>query len=133
MSKIFEIIKICFISLLSLLIVVLLMIIMFFYNKTFNIMSTYKKMIAVEFFCPSGAIEKRDYWGKSGFTRFCQKDNQYHGRWTAWDNGEIVIDGSYKEGYKHGKWLYFNSKIVEYRNGVEVKSYSLPSKVAPKN
>ena len=85
--------------------------------------STWDAMKQVELNCPPGLKEKTERWSKLGYSRSCVKPTD--GKWEAWSDGYKQIDGFYKDGSKHGKWVFYNSdgsisKEIEYINNKEV-------------
>lgn len=84
----------------------------------------YSKMENSDFKCPSNSESEISGWGERGLLRSCKTRN---GRWQAWSEGILRIDGYYLNDKKHGQWTWYTKdglieKKIIYKDGVEVKS-----------
>lgn len=97
-----------------------------FGNETSRSLNATKVAIQkVPFTCMDGCEEVIERWSLLGYSRYCQKDGMRHGKWIAFENERLVIEGSYKLGKEDGQWVWYHSdgrvfRIVEYNEGVEV-------------
>jgi hypothetical protein len=85
---------------------------------------TWNSMQASPFPCPDGLEVKIEGWGENGFSRSCETKKE--GKWEAWEAGAKVIDGEYRNGKRHGRWLWYRhdgsvSRTIVYDEGVEVE------------
>lgn len=72
---------------------------------------------------PDGTILKRNEWYTDGIKEYeiPYKDSVPHGEFKRWTGyGDLVLEGEYKEGLRHGKWTsyyggHFNKKTESYR------------------
>ena len=48
--------------------------------------------------CAIGSEKKIEMWGQVGHSIGCYKNDKHHGKWVAWENGEIKFEGWYYEG-----------------------------------
>lgn len=77
------------------------------------------------FSCPPGYEEVIERWGLSGYSRYCQKDGLQHGKWIAFEDERLVIEGGYNLGNKNGRWIWYHEdgrifRIAEYNDGSEI-------------
>ena len=84
----------------------------------------------VPFSCPSGSEDTIERWGLYGYSRYCLKGGKKHGKWMAFEDSTLVIEGEYIQGIKEGNWKWYNSdgtifRIVEYKNGLETMDTKL--------
>ena len=54
-------------------------------------------------------------WGLLGYSRYCMKNGVIHGKWIAFENGKLAIEGRYKFGKKDDKWIYYHNDGRIYR------------------
>jgi len=81
----------------------------------------------VPFSCSADCEEVIERWSLLGYSRYCKKDGLRHGKWIAFENGRLVIEGSYKLGKEDGRWIWYHSdgrvfRIVEYDEGSEISN-----------
>ncbi len=77
------------------------------------------------FSCLTGCEEVIERWSLLGYSRYCKKYGLRHGKWIAFENERLVIEGSYKLGKEDGRWIWYHSdgrvfRIVEYDEGSEI-------------
>ena len=66
-------------------------------------------ILAVDFACDEGAREELERWSARGYARACYGPGDLlQGRWIAWEEGYLNIDGLYRDGEKDGEWKVFN-------------------------
>lgn len=87
--------------------------------------ATHEAMSASSFSCDQEATEKTQRWSKLGWARYCERDGQKDGLWQAWEAQHLSIEGRYRDGQQHGRWVWFRpdgtlQRVIEYRNGEEV-------------
>ena len=63
-----------------------------------------------------GELKVVEYYKKIGDTQKLVRKREYH------NNGQIKIEGNYKDGEKDGKWTYYNKdgsieNVEEYKDG----------------
>lgn len=61
-------------------------------------------MLSEKISCPDGALVEISPWGKSGQSRSCK---MMHGRFTGWERGRKVVEGTYYYGKEQGEWLWY--------------------------
>ena len=72
-------------------------------------------------FHQQGSLELEN--GELGWYRSC---GQLHGRFAAWKEGRLVLEGTYRNGKKHGEFLHYDThgEVVareSYSDGVKEK------------
>lgn len=77
--------------------------------------------------CPEGSEAAIERWSKIGYSRYCLSNGKKHGHWEAWESQYKLIDGSYRNGMKDGKWTWYNKdgsiyRIVNYKEDLELSS-----------
>lgn len=85
----------------------------------------WETMKAKDFNCPQGTEVSYRGWSENGSLRYCEPLKE--GKWEAWMSGYKWVDGNYKNGKKHGKWINYNedgsiTNVTEYNNGVQVNA-----------
>ena len=76
------------------------------YMKTCYEMGTQMPVEVCELVCPPGADLKKNL---SSHVAWCEKQGTKHGGWLKWSPGKdtwIESRGEYKEGKKHGRWVW---------------------------
>jgi len=69
---------------------------------------TLAAMNKVPFSCPDGAMPKINKWSTLSYSRYCVSEKLKDGPWEVWRSQYLEIKGSYKRGFKHGEWIWFN-------------------------
>lgn len=90
-----------------------------------HLTETRTRMNESVFECPPGREEKKERWSKLGYSRSCVEPKD--GKWEAWSEGYKMIEGSYSNGKKSGRWIHYRadgsiSNTVYYRDGVEISN-----------
>lgn len=66
--------------------------------------------------CPEGSHVEYAPWGEGGWEKVCKMN---HGKFTAWEGDNKVLDGQFDNGKKIGTWTYYDKtgkieKTVNY-------------------
>jgi hypothetical protein len=91
-----------------------------------DLAETKKAMLAVEHICPQGSQETVARWSELGYCRYCvDNDGRKTGRFVAWENQRLIIEGYYRDGRKDGRWTVYNDdgtiyRLSEYDHGTEI-------------
>jgi hypothetical protein len=85
---------------------------------------TWEAMNQTDLKCPSGTEVTSRGWSKAGYTRYCEPKK--NGPWEAWSGGYRQIQGEYRNGLEHGRWIWFNEdgtiqSTIVYENGEPVQ------------
>lgn len=91
-------------------------------NVTTSSNETWNAMQKSPFDCPKGTEITYHGWSENGQLRYCEPVK--NGPWEAWMSGYKHVQGTYKNGQKDGKWIWFNkdgsvNKTIFYENGIE--------------
>lgn len=106
-------------------IVIFLSLIVFGSNQSRKRRITKELISKIDFACPTGAVDKIEQWGISGYTRYCADNAILNGMWTAWENQIVAVKGTYENGKRDGEWVWYNRhgeiyKISEFKNGKQM-------------